>query len=668
MKLTRPCFFLVFITLFAAAVPYSTIAKEKEIDPSFISLKDCPDEPGCPALILMDQTELSNEKLQARLSKRQMIKVFTEEGIQKYSDVEVSAVVGGDDIRNLSGRTILPDGSIVPLKQENIFVKTAVKRGKLRVRTKTAKFAGVVPGAIIDYSYDLISPQAANYGEYQWQIQKDLPVLTSTLVVKQGEMGFATVSGGLQHVDIVRSTPFKGVTQFTATRVPAIPNEPWSPPADALRARAYLHLPELQATWLGELAGRIAGSTGDYLGDAQQVHAKVKELVPETDPPIEKVKKIYAYVQQKVGDEEQRAGQTEESQVKDPNNVDEVLKRGYGDEGDRTLLFIAMAREAGLQSALLYIVPRDGGILNTDTPDESQFDAFAAAVKTGGTTWTFYDPAVRHCPFGMISSNKEGGVPNAILITPQKGAGTVYTDTISHSLVVRYRVSAFSTAAIPFSAASRNVLQREATVTLAADGSAEVEVSDQGSGQVDLDHRMAYLGLDDEKRKEALLDRLHETLPRAQLVSADFSDIDTFEKTATIKYKITIPEVASGAADRILLTPSLFAAGRPTPFTAAKRITPVHFKHTQKTVERITYQMPPGYEAGELPKAAIVREGPFVLVTNCMVTDGKLVFSRRLEIDAATWSVEGYPQLKSFYEKVQEADRQVVVLKKGAAS
>src|SRR5262245_28274727 len=91
-------------------------AKDKEIDPSYLAMKDCPSEPGCAALILLDETELSNDSAQARVSHHRLIKVFTEEGISKYSDVDLYAEVGSDDIRNLAGRTILPDGTILPLK------------------------------------------------------------------------------------------------------------------------------------------------------------------------------------------------------------------------------------------------------------------------------------------------------------------------------------------------------------------------------------------------------------------------------------------------------------------------------------------------------------------------------------------------------------------------
>jgi glucan biosynthesis protein len=50
-----------------------------------------------------------------------------------------------------------------------------------------------------------------------------------------------------------------------------------------------------------------------------------------------------------------------------------------------------------------------------------------------------------------------------------------------------------------------------------------------------------------------------------------------------------------------------------------------------------------------------------------VVLEGQVVFTRRLEIDAATWAAEEYPRLKAFFEKVQDADRQSLVLAREGA-
>jgi len=243
-----------------------------------------------------------------------------------------------------------------------------------------------------------------------------------------------------------------------------------------------------------------------------------------------------------------------------------------------------------------------------------------------------------------------------------------YMATISRTLIPRVKQSPYLLAAIPFSAAAKNVLMREATVAFDGDGTARVEVTDKGTGLVDLDHRNRYEQLTEEERRTELLDRLHRTLPRAKLVSAEFIDIGSFDNPATIKYGFTVDETGTAVGDRIILTPSIFDAGKATPFTSETRLTPVHFPHSQKTVQRIRFEIPEGYVVDEMPRSALINEGPFVLVTN-YATDGKdLVFSRRLEIDAATWAVDQYPRLRAFFQKVQDADRQVIVLRKGSPS
>jgi len=643
-------------------------AKDKDIDAEYLALKDCPDEPGCPAIYLLDETVLNDDLPHPKLSRRLMIKVFTADAIDEYADVEVQSVAGSIDIRGLSGRTILPDGTVIPLDQDNVSVKTSLKRGKTRFRTKTAKFPGVVPGAIIDCSWDLVSPRSSNFTEHVWQIQQRIPVLLTRIDVKGGEIPFKSLKTGLQEVEVHHEKPDKRTDRFWAKDIPSLPEEPLGPPDDAVRARMYFFISDLQMGWMGDYAGRVAGFAADYIGEAPGVHEAVARLVAAGDTPLEKVKKIYRFVQEKVGSEEQRLEETGEDQSADPTSIDEVLTRGYGDAGDRAILFVAMAQAAGLDSALLLIASRDETLLDTRIPDDSQFDTFAAAVQTGGNRWTFYDPAVRHCPFGMISSSKEGGVPNAILVAPRKGAGEPYMDTIANTLIPRHRAAAYQVASIPFSVARKNVLTREATVTLTENGEAEVVVTDKGTGLVDLDHRAAYADLPEEKRKEALLSHLRDGIPRAQLERAEFTGIDSFDDPATMEYAFTVDGLAPPVGGRILLTPSIFDAARPVPLTSESRVTPVNFPHTQRTVERISFELPPGYEVDELPKPTQVREGPFSFVANCILSDGKLILTRRLEIGAAVWSVADYPRLRAFFQKVQESDRQVVVLKQGSPS
>jgi hypothetical protein len=645
---------------------FSAAAAARAVDPAFLAMTDCPKQPGCPAIIFVDEIELNNESSRSHYSFHRVIKLFTQEGVERYADVETSAQVGGYTVRNLEGRTILPDRTSIPLKEENIFVKT-LHRGKRWEKVKSAKFPGVVPGAIIEYSYDVLTEPNSILTEVTWFIQQRVPVLSSKFTLKPGSYKLGWKQAGLEKVVVSTESPFKNVTYLRAADVPAIPDEPFAPPDDALRARLYFDLPELQAAWLGFVAGSLAGESGKFIEGGPAVADKIKELVQPADPPLEKVRKIYRFVQEKIGSEEARAGQTGESAVKEAESVGDVLTRAYGSEWERTLLFLALVKQTGLEHALLLITGRNNTIFNPEVPDEDQLDSFAAAVKTGGG-WTFYDPAARHCPFGMISAEKEGGVVNTVMIVPTKGAGAPKRGQIQYLTVSRPETFYYTAAAIPFSTAGKNILKREAAVKLTEDGTAEVTASQDGSGLVDLDHRERYELLDEQKRKAALLEDLQRLLPRAELASASFENITAFDKTATLYYELKLPGFATVVGDRIAVTPSLFGAFQRNPFTAESRRTAVHFAHTRRTQDRISIEIPAGYEVEELPAPVVVRDPPFSLAMSYSREGRNLILARRVEIDAATFPAGDYPRLRAFFEKLQEADKRAVVFRKGSPS
>lgn len=655
------------LSVLALAALGSSVLASKEIDPALLSLTDCPMMPGCPALILLDETEFSNEGSRTKYARKQLIKVFTQEGIDTYSDVEVKAQSGGWDVRNLEGRTIQPDGTSIPLKQDNIRIKY-LRAGKHHERVKSATFPGVVAGSIIEYSYDILTEQNSYMTAVEWDVQQELPILTSGFTMKPGPFKIGWKQAGSEKVTVEDTSTHKSVTRLRAVKVPPIPDEPYGPPQDEVRARLYFDLPELMESWLGRFAGQIAGYTGEFIDATPGITEKVKELTTASDTPIEKVRKIYRFVQEGIGDEERRGEETEVEKVKDAKNAGEVLAHGYGDERERTLLFLSLVKAAGLDQRLLMIVGRGSGVFDAKVPDKDQFDSFAAAVKTGSEQWTFYDPATRHCPFGMIAREKEGGVPNALMIQPLKGAGS-FQEAVVQNLRIRTNTAvAYGIAAIPFSAAAKNVLTRETVVRLAADGSADVEVTDQGSGLVDLDHRLAYEELDESARREKLAAWVKGGLPKAELTEAAFEQIDSFEKPAVLKYQIRIPDAAEALADKLILTPSLLHAARPGAFTAEVRVTPVHLPFRRKSQERIRIVAPEGYELDDLPAPVVVRDAPLVFTFSFDRVQGELVVSRRVEIDTAVWPAADYSRLRAFYQKLQEADRQVVVFKKASGS
>jgi len=612
------------------------------------------------ALILLDVRELNNESGRTKYTFRRLIKFFKQDGIERYGQLETSAVIGGYEVRDMKGRTILPDGKELRLGQDDIHLKW-FKRGKRRIRMKSATFPGVVPGAIVEWSYDIITEPNTYMTDADWPIQQDLPILDSRFILKQGKFTLGWTQGGSEPVKVDHASPYKNVNNFTARNVPSIPSEPYGPPVGTLQARIQFGLPEVAKQWVASLAGYYGGHVWAYAQGAG-IEAKAKELVGSETSPTIKVRRIYDFLQQKIGAPEA----DDEDEEQEAKNAGEVLARGHGDEWERSMLFMALGKAAGIEMGLLLIASRDNGKLKLDLMDESQFDAYAVAAKTG-QGWTFYDPAIRHLTFGMISPEKEGAPDNGILIHPARDVGKLQTAVVQNLRFEHYTPSTYGVVGIPYSAAAKNTLKRDTRVTIQDDGTGVVEVLRQGLGHVDLEHRRAYEHLTDEERREELTERLHDTVPSAELVSAEFIDLESFEKEAQIKYTFNVPQLATIVADRIVFGPFVHGLFAANPFTAQTRRTPVLFSYARRTQDRLVVALPEGYAAGALPETVSVRDEPFVLTVTWSQGEGEIVMNRRLDINTAEWPVADYARLKAFFEKIHESDRAAITLTKAAA-
>src|SRR5262245_61756896 len=78
------------------------------------------------------------------------IKIFNDRGKDSQSKVDIP-YENDVEIKELAARTIKVDGSIVELEKKDIFDRTIVKKGGLKVKAKSFAMPSVEPGAIIEY-------------------------------------------------------------------------------------------------------------------------------------------------------------------------------------------------------------------------------------------------------------------------------------------------------------------------------------------------------------------------------------------------------------------------------------------------------------------------------------------------------------------------------------
>ena len=138
------------------------------IIPEELALKDNPAQPGALAMVLYREEILNAAKSLDSYYYR--VKVFSESG-RKYGDVEILYIPKFTEIKEIEGRTVHPDGSIVEFDGQ-VLDRTLVKFGEFRYVAKTFSMPSITPGSVIEYRYKVQHPTM--YLNATWQLQEEL--------------------------------------------------------------------------------------------------------------------------------------------------------------------------------------------------------------------------------------------------------------------------------------------------------------------------------------------------------------------------------------------------------------------------------------------------------------------------------------------------------------
>src|SRR4051794_30000182 len=141
--------------------------------PEELSMTSQPEVPGAPAVYLYRE-ETTDDKLHM-FSIYVRLKVLTERG-KEYSNVELNSVRGsnggGLTVEDIQGRTIHPDGTVIPFTGKP-YEKLVEKNQGLKIMAKVFTMPDVEIGSIIEYRYKLREGDQY-FVAPDWYIQSDL--------------------------------------------------------------------------------------------------------------------------------------------------------------------------------------------------------------------------------------------------------------------------------------------------------------------------------------------------------------------------------------------------------------------------------------------------------------------------------------------------------------
>jgi len=610
-----------------------------------------------PAIVLLDDATLTfdNEGV-ATMTSRWVVKVLKREG-REWADAGQTYETETGKVREFRGWLLKPDGTVKKYgKAETVDVSLVADDVYNQARRKliSAK-EDTEAGAV--FGYEAIHERRSIFTQYEWFFQSSLPVVLSRLRVALPQ-GWSAEGKTFNCPPLTPSRGEDGSYTWEMKDLPYRENQPMMPalvdivprlavsvfPAPGSRASSVLKtFPQWNdvAKWLWDLA-----ETQRQPDSA--ISAKAAELVKDEQAELEKLRLVgrfaqtvqYVSIQMGIG----RGGGYR------PHLASEILAKFYGDCKDKTNLMRSLLTALRFETYPVAVYAFDRNYVRPDWPSPQQFNHAIIAVKVGEATSAssvivhpelgrllLFDPTDEHTPLGDIPENLQGSL--ALVGHPE-----------TESLVP-----------IPVFSVEQNCLKRTVTAKLEPNGAMTARISEQSIGQAAVGERSLH------KRKTA--DEYRKTIEgwiSGSLVAASIARLDCRDERDSNQFRLdvelTTPKYGQLMQNRLLVfRPAILSRREAVSFMEGERHHPVEIE-PEGFEEQSEIALPDGFAVDELPDP-LKLQSAFGAYESLVETDGKVLkYHRRLSLRPMFVAADRYPEVKSFFDRISEAEQSPAVL------
>ena len=631
-------------------------------DPAFapisaaeLAIKEVPGAPGASAVILdREETTDDNAGVVTVYMRR---KILTRDGL-KYADIEIPYVKGFTDISDLRARTIHPDGSVVDFTGKP-FEKMVIKARDVRFMAKTFTMPDVTVGSIIEYRYKYQRNGLWDFffGGLRWDLQDDLFTVHEKFHFQsyRGDVqggGYLPIEQiGISYVYAhfpQGATPPKsknGQVDVEIANVPAMEAEDYMPPRESLEAmvRFFYGGDELRSSdefW--KKANKYwYDDSEQFIGHRGAIKDAVATMVDANDPPETKARKIYARVQamRNLSFERDRTEREEKAEnIKNDDNAEQVLKRGYGYGEDLNRLYAALARAAGLDATIVRASERDDSFFDKNVMSYGQLPAELVLLNIDGKE-IFVDPGMKYCGFGKLAWYRTG----VTALKLDKNAGT-FIRTPDPTIL-------------------DGMIKRTGHFMLDRDGTLHGELTVQYSNLAAMHERVAERGEDPKGKETDIVDEvkgwfaLQSSVHLLKLNSWENSD-QPLEAT----FAIEVPGFATSTGKRLMAPSGIFDGSDEYLFQKEHRMYPVYLHYPFQHYDVITLTVPASMQVESVPGDKTVNNDIGRYATRHAVQGTTLQIQRLMGIYRYYYPLADYPRLHGFMADAKNSDDEPIIL------
>jgi hypothetical protein len=407
-------------------------------------------------------------------------------------------------------------------------------------------------------------------------------------------------------------------------------------------------------TW-GALSRIIAQITDPRIDPAGQVKVQAEALAREKPERWLRIRALTEFVQREIAylaitlDKDTLAGYR-------PHPAADVLRNRYGDCKDKATLLVSLLRAIGEDGRLVLVENGDPKFVDPKWPS-AEFNHAIVAIPAG-TDCPAWWPVVDSGPLGklVIFDPTDSETPLGVLSREDQAGFALIVDRAGGTLVQ-----------LPASDPEHSGLERKVDATLDAQGVLAVHIEEN---RVGLAAAAAHRTRSDLPRDQyqAFLDRrMQQGHALAQnLTWSDHWRAD--EAKFGLQMALTIPDYAHSLGNGLtLLDPNIL----PDPILLRPwtvRNPGVVWLEPESVIEEARFTLPPGTAVEDLPDT-YSEEGRNVSAQLSYAKEGDaVVYRRRIVRQAGFYELKDYDDLRAFYRRLSEAERQPVVLRQANPS
>jgi hypothetical protein len=618
------------------------------VDPADLADASPQVDPDAGAEVLLHETSLvSYTGTSAFLEVFVRIKVYNDRGVATNALVEIP-FSRKTKIKEIAARTLLPDGTILPVAPKDFFDRAVVKAGSLRENLKSFAPPGLRPGAVIEYRYEV--KQSEYVYPFIFEFHNKQPTRRSVFKFNSADRRGYGMTPQILNCRDLKQTFITDFSVYTLENIPAAKTEPFQPPV-INREPVLIFLSRYShARWSFETNEKLFKDIEHQTKPTRLVTATLDSIVSADDTADQKLRKIYDFSRTKILNQSIETTRLTDAQWAHENdNATDTLKAGHGTRDDINDVFAALVRAAGFKVTAALCNDREFYFLGFDRAENRIprapyiFTHRVIAVLDEEKKYRFFDPGSAYLPFEELAwQNSE----TALFVAKKDRPEFLFLYPPAATTSVRKRVAVLS-------------LDQDGTLN----GTVKIDYS--GLWQSSVKQELDDAG--EEARRLYVKNEIVPHIDDAEISDIHVNNADRADLPLTVSCHLRIPHYAEQTGARLFFQPLVFLKNAPPSFPETERRHSVHFRFPCAEDDLLTIMLPADYkiEAGSSPGSlSFDKLGKYIGAILLNPKNRTLTLRRAFIRPVVNVPVKDYPELKSMFDQVHTRDTHVVTFKR----